>query len=197
MPKRTQTPNLLPSATRRDLIAGVSAGVGALALPGARAAERAPSEEISRSREAIHQEVWLKAEPGRVYAALVDAAQFQQIVLNSAAVQGGMVKPTPPAAIEARAGGAFSLFGGHISGRIIELVPSVRIVQAWRPADWAAGIYSIARFELSKDGAGTRLVFDHTGFPAGQSAHLAAGWKGNYWQPLDALLARTSAEAAP
>lgn len=138
--------------------------------------------------EAIHQEVYFDAPPERVYAALTDGKQFQQIVLLSGAVQSGMIKTTPPAKIAAEDGGAFAIFGGFITGRQIELVKDVRIVQAWRPGDWAAGTYSIARFELRKQGSGTLLVFEHTGFPAGAAGHLAEGWKMNYWQPLAKFL---------
>ncbi|MGO9254974.1 MAG: SRPBCC domain-containing protein [Bryobacteraceae bacterium] len=42
-----------------------------------------------------------------------------------------------------------------------ELAPNQRIVQAWRPASWPAGVYSIVRFELVARGSGTRIVFDH------------------------------------
>lgn len=164
-------------------------GIGSLALRAGSVVAASAPEEISRSAESIHQEVMFEAEPARVYAALVDPMLFQQVTLLSAAVKSGMVKPTKPAEIHREAGGAFSLFGGHISGRIIELLPNKRLVQAWRPGDWAAGIYSIVKFELAKEGAGTRLLFDHTGFPVGQAEHLAVGWKGNYWEPLAKFLA--------
>jgi activator of HSP90 ATPase len=62
------------------------------------------------------------------------------------------------------------------------------IVQAWRVADWEPSLYSIARFELVEQGAGTKIVFDHTGFPQGAGEHLAAGWKSHYWQPLEEYL---------
>jgi uncharacterized protein YndB with AHSA1/START domain len=176
-----------PSSTRRDVIASVSIAIGSLALCPA-SAGAATTEEISRSAESIHQEVTLNAQPARVYAALTDAKEFQEVVRLSAAVKSGMVQAVA-AEIDAQPGGAFSLFGGHISGRIIELIPDQRIVQVWRAGDWAAGLYSIARFELIKEGTGTRLVFDHTGFPNGQAKHLAAGWKGNYWEPLAKFLA--------
>jgi len=99
-----------------------------------------------------------------------------------------MVNGRQPARISGEVGGVFTVFGGHINGRIIELVSNERVVQAWRPADWAPGVYSIARFELLDDSAGTRLVFDHTGFPRGQADHLATGWKANYWEPLAKVL---------
>jgi activator of HSP90 ATPase len=86
-------------------------------------------------------------------------------------------------------GGTFSIFGGHIVGRHLELLPDERLVQAWRVPDWKPGIFSIARFQLNKQGSGTRLVFDHTGFPQGLGQHLADGWKANYWEPLQKYLA--------
>jgi Activator of Hsp90 ATPase homolog 1-like protein len=53
---------------------------------------------------------------------------------------------------------------------------------------WEPGIYSIARFELVEQGSGTKIVFDHTGFPKGKAEHLAEGWKINYWEPLEKVL---------
>ena len=106
----------------------------------------------------------------------------------SAATQSGMSLGNKPTEISREVGGAFTLFGGHIVGRHIDLVANERIVQAWRVVDWNPGIYSIARFELTELGSGTKLVFDHTGFPEGEGRHLADGWKANYWQPLDKYL---------
>ncbi|HEY2780516.1 MAG TPA: SRPBCC domain-containing protein [Steroidobacteraceae bacterium] len=90
-----------------------------------------------------------------------------QTVLKSATV---------PVQINAEPGGTFVLFGGHIVGRNLELIPNVRIVQAWREATWKPGVYSVATFELSDDAKGTRISFDHVGFPKGGGAHLAKGW---------------------
>jgi activator of HSP90 ATPase len=149
----------------------------------------AAAEEISRTQESIHQEVRLRAAPARVYFALTDSQQFQKLTLLSAAVKSGMVKSDTVARISPEVGGAFSLFGGHITGRNVELVPNERIVQAWRAADWLPGVFSIARFELRAQEQETTLLFDHTGFPAGDAEHLAAGWQGNYWEPLSRLLA--------
>jgi activator of HSP90 ATPase len=78
--------------------------------------------------------------------------------------------PDTPAEISREAGGAFSLYGGVITGRHIELVPNVRVVQAWRAGDWPAGVYSIAKFELVAQGSGPKIVFDHAGF---QGTHPA------------------------
>jgi activator of HSP90 ATPase len=139
--------------------------------------------EITRSCECIHQEVVIQASPARVYQALTDAKQFGKITDFSIPGAGAST------AISSDAGGAFSLFGGVILGRHIELVPNERLVQAWREKSWAPGVYSVAKFQLNDQGSSTRLVFDHTGFPQGAAEHLAAGWKSHYWEPLQKLLA--------
>jgi activator of HSP90 ATPase len=123
----------------------------------------------------IHQEIDFKASPRRLYEALLDTKQFSAFSAR-------------PAEIHREVGGAFSLFGGHIIGRNVELVPSQRIVQAWRVVTWPEGVYSIARFELKAQGSGTRLVFDHVGFPEGLRDHLAEGWESNYWTLLKKYL---------
>jgi activator of HSP90 ATPase len=104
-------------------------------------------------------------------------------------MQSGVPPDAKPAEISRELGGAFSLFAGHIVGRQIELVPSERLVQAWRVVDWKPGVFSIAEFQLTEQGGDTKLVFDHTGFPKGTAQHLADGWKGNYWEPMAKVLA--------
>jgi len=94
-----------------------------------------------------------------------------------------------PAEISREVGGPFTLFGWYITGRHVELVPNERIVQAWRTGGWAPGVYSIAKFELVEQGSGTKIVFDHMGFPKGEVEVLASGWKAHYWEPLAKLLA--------
>jgi activator of HSP90 ATPase len=175
------------TATRRDVIAGLTLGLTTATLVGISAsAETGP--EIARNAESIHQEVKFKVSPERLYTALTDAKEFHKMVLQSGAVKKGMVKDPKPAQITAVAGSEFAVFGGYITGRQIELVANVRINQAWRTGTWDPGIYSIARFALAPQGTGTLLTFDHTGFPKGEAEHLAQGWQLNYWQPLELVL---------
>ena len=145
--------------------------------------DREAVNEISHAAESIHQEMVFKASRKRVYEALTDAKQFAKVTAFSP------VMGASPATISPEAGGPFSCFGGHIVGRNVELVPNERVVQAWRVVDWEPGVYSIAKFELKEQGSGTKLVFDHTGFPNGKAEHLAPGWKANYWEPLEKYLA--------
>jgi uncharacterized protein YndB with AHSA1/START domain len=173
--------------TRRQVISGGAVALGFLALGSGRA-WAAVDEEISHSEESIHQEPVFKASRKRVYEALTDADQFGKVVQLSSAMQSGMKPGTKAAEIGREAGGTFTLFGGYISGRHIELVPNERIVQAWRTGGWGPGIYSIARFELVEQGTGTKIKFDHAGFPKGQAEHLAEGWRVNYWEPMAKFL---------
>jgi activator of HSP90 ATPase len=176
------------SPTRRQVIAGVAMTFGGLTL-GLTKVRAAIGEEISRTAESIHQETVFKASRNRVYEALTDTKQFNEITKIVAAMEPAISLEKSPTVISPEVGGAFSLFGGIILGRQVELVPDTRIVQAWRVAYWAPGIYSIARFELVEQGAGTKIVFDHTGFPKGAAEHLASGWKAHYWEPLAKFLA--------
>ena len=184
--ENSRVPGNMP--TRRQLIAGAASAIGGVAL-GATAAKAGAAEEISRAAESIHLEHVFKASRKRVYEALTDSKQFDKVVMLSAAMKSGMAPGMKPTEISREAGGAFAAFGGYVTGRQLELVPNERIVQAWRAGGWGPGLYSIAKFELVEQGAGTKLVFDHTGFPIGDAEHLVEGWKTNYWEPLDKFLA--------
>jgi activator of HSP90 ATPase len=173
--------------TRRQAIAGVVIAFGGLALASTKA-WAGPEEEISHTAESIHQEPVFKASRTRVYEALLDAKQFDKVIQMSGVMQT-MHLTEKPAEISREVGGPFALFGGYITGRHVELVPNMRIVQAWRTGGWAPGIYSIARFELVEQGSGTKIVFDHTGFPRGDAESLASGWKAHYWEPMEKVLA--------
>jgi len=177
--------------TRRHVMVGVAIAFGGIAL-GSTEAWAGTEEEISRTAESIHQEPILKASRKRIYEALTDAKQFDKVIQLSGVMQS-MHLGDKPAEISREVGGAFTLFGGYITGRHVELVPNERLVQAWRTGSWPKGVYSIARFELVEQGSGaesgTKIIFDHTGFPKGEAEVLASGWKAHYWEPLEKLLA--------
>jgi activator of HSP90 ATPase len=178
---------------RRDFAVRASAILAGLGFASAArgATVMAARGEITHSSAAIHQKVVFAAPVARVYQALTIADEFDKVVQLSGAMNSGMKKMlgTAPTEIAAVPGGAFSLFGGYVTGRNLELVPNARIVQAWRAGSWDPGSFSIAKFVLSENGAGTKLVFDHTGFPNDAADHLTQGWHDNYWTPLAKSLA--------
>jgi activator of HSP90 ATPase len=176
---------------RRNFVLGAGSAAVGLAATDSAMGEAPDADGVSHTAASIHQEVAFAAKPARVFTVLTTAAAFDRVVRLSAAMTSAMSSSlgSAPTQIDARPGGAFVLFGGYITGRNIELVPDTRIVQAWRVGSWDAGLYSIARFELSPSEGATRLVFDHTGFPSRAAEHLAGGWHANYWQPLAKVLA--------
>ena len=166
-------------AISNDIIGGRRLFLGSLfwLAFGARAAGAAPdkaAEARTASLTALHEEADFAAPPHKVYEALLDEKQFASFTVA-------------PAKINRTEGGTLSLFGGAITARNVELVADRRIVQAWRDADWAPGIHSIVKFELTPRGAGTHLVLDHTGFPAGQYSDLEPGWREHYIEPMKKL----------
>jgi activator of HSP90 ATPase len=182
MSERTSLSTLSHTTTRRQMIAGVAVALGSLASGGRiwgetqqQATKETPSTAANAKRTSLHLEFDYKASPQRIYEALLDSKQF--------AAFSGM-----PAEIDPKGGGAFSMFGGMIVGRNVELVPNQRVVQAWRPTHWDPGVYSIVRFELKPRDSETMLVLDHTGFPEGEFDHLEWGWNNHYGEPLKKFL---------
>jgi len=120
--KRECTSALLPG--RREVLFGSTLALGAFVANPTAAWARSSDEEISHTAESIHQEVSFKANRKRVYAALTDAAQFNKVVALSEAARTNMVPLNKPEEISRDLGEAFSLFGGHILGRHVELIPN-------------------------------------------------------------------------
>ncbi len=133
----------------------------------------------------IHCEAVYDATTQEVFEALTNGERFTAMT--------GM-----PAQLTDRVGEPFSLFGGRVEGRQIELLPGERVVQAWRfgsehESPWEPGVYSIVRFNLSAEGRGTRLVIDHDGIPSEWHNHLEAGYPQFYLEPMIGYFAeRTS-----
>jgi len=176
---------------RRQAVAAIAAFAGSLAIGSQAQAKggggggasgmggnnnNSSSNGSSRKRSFLHYEADFNATSERVYNLLTDSKQFLALTGQSAEID-----PTQ--------GGAFSMFGGLIVGRNVELVPNERIVQAWRPTHWDPGVYSIVKFDLRPMGSRTHMVLDHTGFPLSESGSLDDGWKGHYLKPMAKYLA--------
>jgi len=146
-----------------------------------------PADRARRDAQAratgmgIHQETLVAAPPQQVFELLTSGRLF-----SAATGQ--------PAKITAREGDPFSLFGGRVEGRQIELVSGQRVVQAWRfgtahPSPWEQGVYSTVRFALEPAGDGTRLVIDHAGIPAEWIEHISLGYPTFYRDPIEKFFA--------
>jgi activator of HSP90 ATPase len=114
MPQHTNCGMPARLATRRQAIVGASLAMGGL-FSGLKSWGQAspamtakPSAAADSKRTALHQEVDFNASPRRLYEAILDSKQF--------AAFSGMA-----AEIKREDGGAFTMFGGLIVGRNIEL----------------------------------------------------------------------------
>jgi activator of HSP90 ATPase len=168
--------------TRRRAVAAIAVGLVACARALAEqqsSMNQVPATTPNSKRTSLHQEVDIKASPQRIYQALLSSKDFT-------AFTGA------PAEIDPKPGGAFSLFGGMVIGRNVELIPNQRIVQAWRVvADFPDGVYTLVKFELKPRGSSeTSIILDQTGFAEGDYDHLSKGWHSHYWEPLKIFLAK-------
>jgi activator of HSP90 ATPase len=124
----------------------------------------------------IHQEAVIEASPRQIYECLTNGELF------AAATE-------MPAQLSDREGEPFSIFGGRVEGRQVELVPGERVVQAWRfggahPEPWEPGVYSIVRFTMRPEGDATRFAIDHEGIPPESEARIESGYPTFYHAPL-------------
>lgn len=168
----------MPVCARRQMLGGAAVTLAGLALGTSDALSAVEEVVVTKGdgKTSLHQEVLFAAPPARIYEIFLSSKKF-----------AAMTKL--PADISPDVGGAFSMFGGVIVGRNIELVPAQRIVQAWKPKYWDPGVYSLVKFELAATGVGTKIVLDHTGFPPGTYKGLNSGWPEKYWDPLRKYLA--------
>jgi uncharacterized protein YndB with AHSA1/START domain len=125
----------------------------------------------------IEQVEHFSASPEVVYRALTDGK-------THAAFTGAVAK------IGAKVGGTFSVWNGHIRGKILELVPGEKIVQAWRAKDFPIE-YPDSNLEirLTPDSGGTKLRLLQTHVPQEHVENVHSGWQSRYWQRLRAWLA--------
>lgn len=102
-----------------------------------------------------------------------------------------------PAKMSGKEGFEFSLWGGDIHGKNIQVIPRKKLVQDWMYGEWDE--YSKVTFNLSeKDDplrrevkskvSKTRLDLIHENIPDKEAKDIADGWKRYYMGPLKSLL---------
>ena len=103
--------------------------------------------------------------PARVYAAWLDPIQH-------AAMTGGGA-----AECDAMVGGRFTAWDGYIAGTNLELVPELRIVQAWRTTEFPADAPdSRVEVDFAPSDGGTVVTIRHSEIPDGQGEQYRKGW---------------------
>ncbi len=87
--------------------------------------------------------------------------------------------------------GEFSIFGGYITGKNVELLPGERIVQRWRTTEFPVkSPDSMLKVIFEETGKSTKMIIRHTKIPEGQAKDYRQGWKENYFRPMKAFFGK-------
>uniref|UniRef100_A0A6B2E8C1 Putative activator of 90 kDa heat shock protein atpase log 1 n=1 Tax=Phlebotomus kandelakii TaxID=1109342 RepID=A0A6B2E8C1_9DIPT len=81
-------------------------------------------------------------------------------------------------------GGAFAYFGGNVTGKFQELVPSKRIKQTWRLKQWPEGHFSTVLMEIEEKDDHSVLTLTQTGVPGSEEEATRNNWKRYYWDSI-------------
>lgn len=119
--------------------------------------------------EPLVREIFIAAPPERVFAFLVDPAKMVRWIgvhVELDARPGGILRIDPNGRDVA-------------SGKVLEVVPSARLVFTWGWENSAHGVppgSTVVEFDLAPEGAGTRLTLTHRDLPDATREDHGTGW---------------------
>jgi len=122
----------------------------------------------------IEQQVVLRGTPHDVYETLLDSERHSK-----------MNPELKTAKIDRAELGAFTV-GDYISGRNIQCVQDVKLVQSWRGADWPTAHWSHLTYEFSRHAPSGHTLVKMTQkyVPAANADDISTGWFKFYWTPM-------------
>ncbi|QDZ22826.1 activator of heat shock protein ATPase [Chloropicon primus] len=110
-----------------------------------------PSSDLRGKSVELKEEFYCR--PSDLYECYMDPGRVQAYTRSEAR-------------IVPKAGEEFSLFGGSITGKQVEIVPNERIVQLWRNSSWPQGVLSRVEITFSSPSEGkTVMKLKQTGIP--------------------------------
>jgi len=127
--------------------------------------------------DVIIQRYTVLAKPDKVWDALVNPKTIEK--------WGG-----GPAVMKDKVGFDFSLWGGDIYGKNIEIENEKKLVQEWYSGEWSRP--SVVTITLNADGHCTEIVLEHKDVPAEEMKEISEGWKDFYFEPIKKLLEEKS-----
>mgnify|MGYP001758476000 FL=1 len=92
-----------------------------------------------------------------------------------------------PAQFSSNKGANFSLFGGNISGSIVEVSQPNKLVQSWRVPQWPANHYGTLTTELTQGDDSTKLQLTLTGVPTSEEENAHSGLENYYIRGLKSI----------
>lgn len=109
----------------------------------------------------------------------VDAKSLYELYLNQekhSDVTNAVAK------IEAKENTEFSAYDEYITGKNLQLIPNVLIVQSWRASDWEDDdIDSTFIIQFEQQGKDVLMNITHANVPDIHAASLDKGWHEHYW----------------
>jgi len=93
-----------------------------------------------------------------------------------------------PAVMSSVVGFDFSLWGGDVYGKNLEVDEGKKLVQEWYGGEWDNP--SIVAFDLHADDHTTEVILEHKGVPDEEIEDIDAGWDDYYLGPIKNLLER-------
>lgn len=121
----------------------------------------------------IEQHYTIKASVSKVWQAFVDPEIIDKWGAG-------------PAKMDNKVGTNFSLWGGGIFGKNMEVVDRIKLVQSWYGGDWDKP--SVVTFTFTDKGDETEIDLVHTDLPTGEEDSFADGWKSYYVGAIKDLL---------
>lgn len=91
--------------------------------------------------------------------------------------------------MDAKVGTKFSLWGGDIHGKNIDVIVGKKLVQEWFGGDWEKP--SIVTFTLTEKKGKTTIALRHSNIPDEEAQEIADGWKMYYLGPLKDYLEKS------
>lgn len=118
----------------------------------------------------------------QTYHIVASASDIWQALTNSKDIKKW---GAGPAKMDDKVGTKFSLWGGDIWGKNIEVIPEKKLVQEWYSKEnekWEKP--SIVTITLIKEEKGIRLFLHQTDLPDAFATNIANGWRDYYLEPL-------------
>ncbi|ORX89361.1 hypothetical protein K493DRAFT_233839 [Basidiobolus meristosporus CBS 931.73] len=89
-----------------------------------------------------------------------------------------------PAKISKEKNSQFELFGGNISGKILEAEEDKKIVMQWRSKTWPESHYSTVTLKFDEGTDNVKIHLIQEGVPLGEEDITSGNWKQYYWNPI-------------
>ena len=112
-------------------------------------------------------------------------AKASEIYKSWLSSKGHTAMTGSPAKVDGKPGGKVSAWDGYIFGRMLELEPNRRIVQAWRTSEFPdEAPDSNVEILLKQVKGGTKVTLTHRDMPEDQVESYRQGWEDFYFKPM-------------